>query len=549
MQAYRPSDTLDLRMEWTHEIEHVQALTFPLRRLIGDLATYLAGRDGGVQRFVLGLEHRDAPPTRVSVGLLAAERDAALLFECARGRLERQQLPQPVVALRLIARELPPFVPAGRDLFDTRPANAMPLEQLRERLRARLGADAVQQLQRTIDPRPERAQAFGRNPHTAPATETLPRPTWLLERPIPLRGPSRHPAGRPRTNGNRLVGRRRSAPRLLRRAYRQGQRAWVFCAVRRTGPAGCCTAGSHERRYAELHCLSNFSSSAAPPAHANCSSAPSAAATRALAITDECSLAGIVRAHEAARDTGVALIVGSEFQLADGPKLVLLVEDQDGYTALCRLITRGRRAPPRADTGWSAKTSMLMLPRPGRHAGAVAARCRRPSTSTAAGCATCSRSLLAGGRTASRPGRRAPTGAAAAAGRTRWACRWSPAATCTCTCGGGVRCRICSPRSVTTAPWPKRARSCSRTANAICARATRWRRSIRAKLLAESVRIAQRCTFDLDKLRYRYPARTGARGPHADQLAARADRDRACAGAGPMACRRRCAHRSSTNWR
>ncbi|HET7268537.1 MAG TPA: error-prone DNA polymerase, partial [Oleiagrimonas sp.] len=64
----------------------------------------------------------------------------------------------------------------------------------------------------------------------------------------------------------------------------------------------------------------------------------------ALAITDECSLAGIVRAHEAARDTDVALIVGTEIRLADGPKLVLLVEDLSGYTALCRLITRGRRA-------------------------------------------------------------------------------------------------------------------------------------------------------------------------------------------------------------
>ncbi|HEX7323971.1 MAG TPA: error-prone DNA polymerase, partial [Rhodanobacteraceae bacterium] len=64
----------------------------------------------------------------------------------------------------------------------------------------------------------------------------------------------------------------------------------------------------------------------------------------ALAITDECSLAGIVRAHEAARDTGVHLIVGSEIRLADGPKLVLLVENATGYTHLCELITRGRRA-------------------------------------------------------------------------------------------------------------------------------------------------------------------------------------------------------------
>ncbi|MCB1637081.1 MAG: PHP domain-containing protein, partial [Xanthomonadales bacterium] len=63
-----------------------------------------------------------------------------------------------------------------------------------------------------------------------------------------------------------------------------------------------------------------------------------------LAITDECSLAGIVRAHEAARDSGLKLIVGSEFHLHDGPSVVLLVRDQTGYSQLCELITSGRRA-------------------------------------------------------------------------------------------------------------------------------------------------------------------------------------------------------------
>ena len=229
MEAYRPPDTFDLRMEWTHEIEHVEALMFPLRRLIGDLAAYLAGRDGGVQRFVLELEHRSTAPTRVIIGLLAAEREAALLFECARGRLERQQLPQPVVAMRLLARELPPFVPAGRDLFDTRPANAMPLDQLRERLRARLGEHAIQHLRRTIDPRPEHAQTTADNARLPETTETLPRPTWLFDRPIPLHGPSPTIlAGPERLETGWWDG------GDLRRDYyvvrtSQGQCAWVFC--------------------------------------------------------------------------------------------------------------------------------------------------------------------------------------------------------------------------------------------------------------------------------------------------------------------------------
>jgi error-prone DNA polymerase len=68
---------------------------------------------------------------------------------------------------------------------------------------------------------------------------------------------------------------------------------------------------------------------------------------RALAITDECSLAGIVRGLEASRATGLRMIVGSEITLdADGAaplKLVLLVETREGYSTLCRLITQGRR--------------------------------------------------------------------------------------------------------------------------------------------------------------------------------------------------------------
>src|SRR6185437_9348108 len=63
----------------------------------------------------------------------------------------------------------------------------------------------------------------------------------------------------------------------------------------------------------------------------------------ALAITDEASLAGIVRALEASRKTGLRLIVGSEVQLTGGPKLVLLVETAQGYTRLCQLLTLARR--------------------------------------------------------------------------------------------------------------------------------------------------------------------------------------------------------------
>ena len=96
--------------------------------------------------------------------------------------------------------------------------------------------------------------------------------------------------------------------------------------------------------YAELHCLSDFSFGRGASSARELFERAKACDYRALAITDECSLAGIVRALEASRDTGMPLIVGSEIQLADGPKIVVLCETKLGYTSLCQLITTGRRA-------------------------------------------------------------------------------------------------------------------------------------------------------------------------------------------------------------
>lgn len=95
--------------------------------------------------------------------------------------------------------------------------------------------------------------------------------------------------------------------------------------------------------YAELHCLSNFSFQRGASSAQELFERAKAQGYQALAITDECTLAGIVRAWQASRVSGLPLIIGSEVRVEDGPKLVLLVEDLDGYQALCRLITHARR--------------------------------------------------------------------------------------------------------------------------------------------------------------------------------------------------------------
>jgi error-prone DNA polymerase len=95
--------------------------------------------------------------------------------------------------------------------------------------------------------------------------------------------------------------------------------------------------------YAELHCLSNFTFLRGASHPEELVRRAAELGYSALAITDECSLAGAVRAHVAGKDVGLPFIMGSEIRLKDGPKLVLLATDRDGYGNLADLITRGRR--------------------------------------------------------------------------------------------------------------------------------------------------------------------------------------------------------------
>ncbi|WP_306290535.1 PHP domain-containing protein, partial [Pseudomonas taiwanensis] len=341
---YQPPDRFETRLELNFDVESHQALLFPLRRMLNDLAAFLAGRDCGVQRFCLHLEHAEGPDTLLKVGLLAAERDAAMLFELARGRLEPLRIPAPVRNLRLVAEDLPPFVPQHQALFDPRAQQAQPWEQLRERLRARLGDEAVKGLSAAADHRPECAwqaveQGAQGNMPVVPGS----RPGWLLSAPMALD-----------EGGYRLQG---HAERIESAG---GMAAMCAATITASKPATACAAGPtatwarparcgcrlvrmNTPGYAELHCLSNFSFQRGASSADELFRRAREQGYQALAITDECTLAGIVRAWQAAKEHQLRLIVGSEVQLQDGPRLVLLVQDLAGYQNLCALITRARR--------------------------------------------------------------------------------------------------------------------------------------------------------------------------------------------------------------
>ena len=97
--------------------------------------------------------------------------------------------------------------------------------------------------------------------------------------------------------------------------------------------------------YAELHALSNFTFLRGASHPEELVESAAELGYTALAITDECSVSGIVRAHVAAKNCGLEkLIIGSEIRLDNGLKLVVLAQNRAGYARLCRLISDGRRA-------------------------------------------------------------------------------------------------------------------------------------------------------------------------------------------------------------
>jgi error-prone DNA polymerase len=97
--------------------------------------------------------------------------------------------------------------------------------------------------------------------------------------------------------------------------------------------------------YASLHCLSNFSFLRGASHAEELVHRAAALSYSAIAITDECSMAGVVRAHTAAKEVGIHLVIGSEFALDDTPsfeRIVLYAIDRESYGDLCELITLAR---------------------------------------------------------------------------------------------------------------------------------------------------------------------------------------------------------------
>ncbi len=103
-----------------------------------------------------------------------------------------------------------------------------------------------------------------------------------------------------------------------------------------------------EVTYAELHCLTNFSFLRGASHPEELVAQAIQLGYRALAITDECSVSGVVRAFVAAKDRPLRIIIGSEFHLSDpAVRLLLIAKGRTGYGQLCQVITDARRRAPK----------------------------------------------------------------------------------------------------------------------------------------------------------------------------------------------------------
>jgi protein ImuB len=189
--SFVPPPVFSGRLELPASAHDVESLAFGVQRLVRDLADWLNARGLGASRLTLVLDHerylrqRGVPETCVPFALGAPTRMPSHLMGVLRERLSRVTLPAPVEAMVLRTDETAPL--AGRNLGLLPGDDADRVEvPLVDRLRARLGEDALIHLAPYEDHRPELATRAASPRSTACALPDAPRPLWLLPEPQPL---------------------------------------------------------------------------------------------------------------------------------------------------------------------------------------------------------------------------------------------------------------------------------------------------------------------------------------------------------------------------
>jgi len=167
-------------------VHEAEALLFATRRLIAELCGFLAAGGSGVQRLRFTLSHEDRDDTQIVLSLVAASRDPEHLVSVLRERLARLHLASPATAIMLASESLTPLPARSLSFLPAPGEHAETVARLIERLRGRLGDEAVRGLGLAADHRPERAWRACEPGHDAGAGNHAPwvsRPLWLLAAP------------------------------------------------------------------------------------------------------------------------------------------------------------------------------------------------------------------------------------------------------------------------------------------------------------------------------------------------------------------------------
>ena len=192
---YVPPAHFRSRLELPAEADGVEALLFPLRRLLVQFEGYARGRGAGAQHLALTLEHGRRARTRVALDFASPEREAEFILSIAREKLGRLKLASATIGIALRAEALLPYSPRTRTWLPGVREQAMDQSRLVERLAARLGAERVFGIALADDHRPERnwGPASVAPSKAGAIPPTGPRPVWLLARPLRLIAPEGQP--------------------------------------------------------------------------------------------------------------------------------------------------------------------------------------------------------------------------------------------------------------------------------------------------------------------------------------------------------------------
>ena len=185
-EPYRPPPRVHSRLELPAEADGVEALVFPLRRMLSEMEGALRGRGAGVQRLSLALVQGRKSRTRVELDFASPEREADFILAIAREKLGRLTLASATLALELHADVLLPYVPREATWLPGAKEQAIDRERLIERLAARLGRERVFGIAIADDHRPDRGWTASDVRHEKRERHPVqgnPRPAWLLQRP------------------------------------------------------------------------------------------------------------------------------------------------------------------------------------------------------------------------------------------------------------------------------------------------------------------------------------------------------------------------------